>query len=152
MAVEMAAPPARVFDMVRDVTRWPTLLPHYRQVSVESRAGERVVARMVAVRSFGPLELPVAWRAAHWADPANPDDLRLHFLHLRGPTRGMSVTWHIRPRQGGSLVTIEHDFSRPVPLLGPDLVPRLIDRLFVRPIAGRTLAAFRGLAERDGLP
>ena len=51
------------------------------------------------------------------------------------------------PTNDGSRVTIEHDFSRPLPIVRAELVPRLIDRLFVRPIAGRTLARFKLLAE-----
>jgi hypothetical protein len=59
----------------------------------------------------------------------------------------MDVTWHIVPRGDGCSVAIEHDFSRPLPFVGPDAVARLIDRLFVRPIAGRTLRTFKELAE-----
>jgi hypothetical protein len=59
----------------------------------------------------------------------------------------MDVTWHIRTRAGGCRVTIEHNFTRHLPLLGDRLLPWLVDRLFVRPIAGRTLATFKTLAE-----
>ena len=108
---------------------------------------------MVAVRRFGPLPVPVSWRAEQWADDSDSDDLRLHFRHVRGFTRGMEVTWHIRPRgpaTDAASVTIEHDFSRPLPLLGTDVVPLFVDRVFVRPIASRTLATFKMLAERRG--
>ena len=96
---------------------------------------------------MGPVGIPVAWRSEYWSDDADPGELRLHFLHRAGVTRGMRVTWHIRPARGGSRVTIEHDFVRRLPLLGPDFVPLVVDRLFVRPIAGRTLATFKQLAE-----
>ena len=65
----------------------------------------------------------------------------------------MDVTWRIEPTEGGCRVSIEHDFRRPIglpivgPLLGDETFPRLVDRLFTRPIAGRTLATFRVLAE-----
>ena len=106
---------------------------------------------MVAVRRFGPVDVPVNWTAEQWADAGDPLDLQLRFHHVRGATRDMHVTWHIRPRENGSnraRVTIEHVFSRPLPLVGPDAIPALIDRLFVRPIASRTLATFKALAER----
>lgn len=103
---------------------------------------------MAATRP-GLLPVPVSWRAEHWSDDADANDLRLHFRHVGGATKGMAVVWHIRPRGSGASVTIEHDFARPLPLLGPDMLPRLIDRLFVRPIAGRTLATFKALAELD---
>ena len=59
----------------------------------------------------------------------------------------MEVTWHIKPTPAGCTVTIEHDFSRRLPIIGDDAFPRTVDRLFVRPIAGKTLATFKRLAE-----
>lgn len=148
LALEVAAAPRQIFDLARDVSRWPELLPHYRRVTVRSRHRGRIVAQMVAVRQLGPLPVPVTWRAMQWADETDEADLQLHFRHVRGLTRGMSVTWHIRPTATGSRVTIEHVFSRRLPLVGSEALPALLDRFFVRPIATRTLARFRCLAER----
>jgi ribosome-associated toxin RatA of RatAB toxin-antitoxin module len=147
LSVVVKAPARRVFELSRDVERWPDLLHHYRTVTVQSRDGERVIAQMVAIRRFGPLPVPVTWRAEQWPDDSDADDLRLRFRHVRGVTRGMEVTWHIRPAGGGSRVTIEHDFRRTLPLLGDELFPAFVNRFFIRPIAGRTLATFKALAE-----
>jgi len=57
----------------------------------------------------------------------------------------MDVTWRIEPRGADGRacsVAIEHAFRPRVPGWA-----WLIDRLFTRPIAGRTLATFRALAE-----
>jgi hypothetical protein len=54
----------------------------------------------------------------------------------------MDVTWRIEPRPIGCHVTIEHDFAG-----APAAWAVLVDRLFVRPIAGRTLATFKSIAE-----
>lgn len=149
ITMRVAAEPTRVFQLARDVSRWADLLPHYRRVIVHGRRGGRTVAQMVALRPIGPLGIPVTWRAEAWADDSDPLDLRLRFLHIRGLTRGMDVTWHIRPIAGGAQVTIEHDFRRRLPLLGDRLIPWLVDRLVTRAIASRTLAAFKALAEAD---
>jgi hypothetical protein len=87
------------------------------------------------------LGLPVAWRSRTWNEP---DALRLRFLHVAGATRGMDVTWRIEPRADGRAcrVTIAHDFAPRVPGFA-----RFVDRFFTRPIAGRTLATFKALAE-----
>jgi hypothetical protein len=59
----------------------------------------------------------------------------------------MDVTWRIDERpeldgHGASHVEIEHLFRPRVPGWA-----FLVDRLFTRPIAGRTLATFRDIAE-----
>jgi len=154
IGIDISAAPQRIFDLARDISLWPEILPHYRQVTIESRTGEKITARMAAVRRFGPLGVPVSWRAEQWPDPAEASDLQLHFHHMGGVTKGMEVTWHIRDASAGgrpqSRVTIEHVFSRPLPLIGSQVLPRIVDRLFVRPIASRTLATFKRLAESAG--
>ena len=148
ISIDVGSPPAAVFDLARDISRWPILLPHYRKVTVESRSGERVTATMAATRHiWRRLGVPVWWRSQQWSVDTDPDDLQLRFLHVGGATKGMDVTWHIRRTRAGSHVTIEHEFTRRLPLLGDNLFPRVVDRFFVRPIAGRTLATFKKLAE-----
>ncbi len=147
IGIRVAAPPERVFQLAHDVSRWPELLPHYRRVTVGRRAAGHVVAQMVAVRRLGPVGIPVTWRAEQWAESEDSNDLRLRFRHVRGVTRGMDVTWHIRPTRRGSHVTIAHSFRRRVPFFGDEFLPIVVDRLFTRPIASQTLRTFKALAE-----
>jgi len=148
--LDMSAPPRAIYDLASDVSAWTRRLPHYRRSQVSGRFAGRVLVAFTAVRPLrGRLGVPVGWRAVCWSDDSEPDDLRLYFSHVRGITGGMHVTWHIRPIEGGgSNVTIEHDFERPLPLIGTELIPRFVDRFFTHAIASRTLAAFRDLAER----
>jgi ribosome-associated toxin RatA of RatAB toxin-antitoxin module len=143
IGIDVAAPPALVFRLARDVERWPRLLPHYVGVHVrERRLDGSVVARMVARRPILPvlgLGLPVAWESRTWSEP---ETCRLRFVHLAGATRGMDVTWRIEPAGDGARVTIEHVFAPRVPGWAA-----FVDRAFTRPIAGRTLATFRDIAE-----
>jgi ribosome-associated toxin RatA of RatAB toxin-antitoxin module len=143
IAVDVAAPPDLVFRLARDVERWPRLLPHYVRVRVVERPPDgAVVAEFVARRPLVPvlgLGLPVAWRSRTWNEP---ETRRLRFVHRGGATDGMDVTWRIEPAPGGCRVSIDHDFRPRMPGWAA-----LVDRLFTRPIAGRTLATFRDLAE-----
>jgi ribosome-associated toxin RatA of RatAB toxin-antitoxin module len=143
IAIEMAAPPALVFALARDVTGWDQLLPHYaRSRAVERRPDGSVVVEFIARRPLiGILGLgvPVAWRARTWNDPATR---RLRFVHVAGASRGMDVTWRIEPVAGGSRVSIDHVFHPRVAIFAA-----VVDRGFTRPIAGRTLATFKALAE-----
>jgi ribosome-associated toxin RatA of RatAB toxin-antitoxin module len=143
ISIDIAAPADLVFRLAAGVERWPLLLPHYVAASVESREADgAVVARFMARRPLVPvlgLGLPVAWRSRTWNEP---DARRLRFQHRGGATNGMDVTWRIEPADGGAVVTIEHDFRPRVPGWA-----WLVDRFFTRPIAGRTLATFKALAE-----
>jgi hypothetical protein len=145
IGIDIAAPAAVVFRLARDVERWPDLLPHYvaatRQAApdVDGRLLVGFVARRPLIGVLG-LGLPVAWRSLTWSDAASRT---LHFAHRGGATNGMKVTWRIGDRPGGaSRVDIEHDFRPRIPGWA-----WLIDRLFTAPIAGRTLATFRAIAE-----
>lgn len=143
LSISIHAPARLVFTLVDDIERWPRLLPHYDRVTVrERRADGARTAEMVARRPLIPLlglGLPVAWRSLFWTEP---DRRRLRFVHLAGATRGMDVTWRIEPDDAGCTVSIEHDFR---PRFGPWAA--IVERLFVRPIAGRTLASFKAIAE-----
>ncbi|MFL5686580.1 MAG: SRPBCC family protein [Chloroflexota bacterium] len=145
IAIDIDAPPELVFALAHDVERWSDLLPHY----VRSRARHRdargrplvdFIARRPLVATLG-LGVPVAWRSRTWNEP---ETLRLRFEHVAGATRGMSVVWDIDTRRRGDAcrVTIRHEFSPWVPGFA-----RFVDRFFTRPIAGRTLATFKTLAE-----
>lgn len=145
IGIDVGAPAETVFRLARDVERWPDLLPHY--VAATRQAGPdhdgrllvAFVARRPLIGVLG-LGLPVAWRSLTWAEAA---DRTLHFTHRGGATNGMDVTWRIVGRPGGgSRIDIEHEFRPRVPGWA-----WLIDRLFTAPIAGRTLATFRAIAE-----
>jgi ribosome-associated toxin RatA of RatAB toxin-antitoxin module len=143
ISIDIGAPPELVFALARDVERWPRLLPHYVSVTVlERRPDGSVVARLVARRPLLPvlgIGLPVVWRSRSWSEP---DTCRLRFDHQGGATNGMRVTWRIEPHGRGARVTLEHDFR-------PRFAPWawFIDTFFTRPVAGRTLATFKQIAE-----
>ena len=143
IAIDVAAPPELIFRLARDVERWERLLPHYaRSRTREHRADGSLVVDFVARRALIGLlgiGLPVTWRSRTWNDPTTR---RLRFAHVAGATKGMDVTWRIENVGGGSRVSIDHDFRPRLPLFAA-----FVDRAFTRPIAGRTLATFKALAE-----
>ncbi|HEY4188884.1 MAG TPA: SRPBCC family protein [Candidatus Limnocylindrales bacterium] len=144
IGIDVAATPDLVYRLARDVTRWERLLPHYaRSREIKREADGSLVCDFVARRvvvSWLGFGIPVAWRSRTWHEPANR---RLHFHHVAGATRGMDVTWTIEPSGDGTTrVEIEHDFRPRVPAFAA-----FVDRAFTRPIAGRTLATMKTLAE-----
>ncbi len=143
ITIEIDAPAQLVFDLARRVERWDRLLPHYaRSRVVERRPDGSLVVDFVARRPLLAvlgLGLPVAWRSRTWNEP---ETLRLRFVHVAGATKGMDVTWRIESTANGCRISIDHDFRPRVPLFAA-----VVDRWFIRPIAGRTLATFKALAE-----
>lgn len=145
LGIDIGAPADLVYRLARDVESWPRLLPHYvraRRRREPDPAG-RLDVSFVAARLLIPvvgLGLPVAWRSLTWSDPVRRE---LRFVHHGGATGGMDVTWRITDAPDGTChVEIEHDFRPRVPGWA-----RFVDRGFTRPIAGRTLATFKALAE-----
>jgi ribosome-associated toxin RatA of RatAB toxin-antitoxin module len=143
LSISVDAPPELVFRLARPVERWAALLPHYaRSRVVRTLDGGGLVVAFMARRpvpGLPGLELPVAWRARTWS---HPESRQLRFIHVAGATKGMDVTWRIEPAGGGTRITIEHDFRPRLPGFA-----RFVDRFFTGPIARRTLAAFKGIAE-----
>ena len=143
IAIRIDARPDLVFALAHDVERWADLLPHYsRSSAIERRPDGSLVAEFIARRPLIGvlgLGLPVAWRSRTWSEVA---PRRLRFVHVAGATRGMDVTWRIEPDGDGTNVVIEHDFRPRLPGFAAT-----VDRFFTRPIAGRTLATFKSLAE-----
>jgi ribosome-associated toxin RatA of RatAB toxin-antitoxin module len=143
ISIEIGASPELVFRLARPVDRWDRLLAHYPRSRVrERRADGSLVVDFVARRPLIPILgiwLPVAWRARTWSEP---ETRRLRFVHVAGVTRGMDVTWRIESAEAGCRVSIDHDFRPQMPGLAA-----FVDRWFTRPIAGRTLASFKALAE-----
>jgi aromatase len=143
IGIDVAAPPDLVYRLARGVTRWERLLPHYTRSKARERAADGslvvdFIARRPLIGVLG-VGLPVVWRARTWSEP---DARRLRFVHVAGATRGMDVTWRIEPAAAGCHVEIEHAFAPTIPGFAA-----VVDRGFTRPIAGRTLATFRALAE-----
>jgi ribosome-associated toxin RatA of RatAB toxin-antitoxin module len=145
IAIDIEAPAPLVFALAQDVERWATILPHYtRSRAVARRPDGGLVVDFVARRPLLAvlgIGLPVTWRSRTSNDPATR---RLSFVHVAGATRGMDVRWDIEPAGDGRAcrVTISHDFSPRMPGFA-----RFVDRFFTRPIASRTLATFKALAE-----
>jgi ribosome-associated toxin RatA of RatAB toxin-antitoxin module len=141
--------PTVLFEVVRDVKRWPEHLSHYRWVRVhhESTDGGGVV-EMAAYRPFGLFNWPTWWlsdmQIIHRPHPA------VRFKHTRGITAGMDVIWEFLPHPNGTHVRLVHAWRGPRwPLIGRFAAIAVIGPVFVHGIAQRTLAGLGTVAERS---
>jgi ribosome-associated toxin RatA of RatAB toxin-antitoxin module len=141
-SIWMRAPIPVIYRLAAEVERWPELLPHYRWVTLLERKDNRKLVEMAARRDF----IPVKWRAVQNLDPDTPE---IRFRHVWGVTRGMEVVWRFVPRDGGTLVTIDHALDLRWPLVGHLVAERIIGPFFVTAIAGKTLRRIKQLAEAE---
>ena len=136
----MKAPVSRIFAVASDLSRWPSILPHYRYVRYLSRDRHRNIVRMSAKRGI----IPVAWTAEQEIDPERQE---IRFRHLRAFTRGMTVVWTLTPDADGTLVRIRHDLEPQFPFFNHFIGNRIIGEFFVSAIAGQTLLSMKSYVE-----
>jgi hypothetical protein len=149
--LHMRAEPAAVFRAAAEVERWPAWLAHYRWVRflepLGTRPDGRGLVEMAAWRPFGPLRWPTWWVSEMWLDERAP---AVHYRHVRGVTRGMDVVWRLEARDGGTDVTIVHEWPGPAwPLVRRPAAEWVIGPVFVHGIASRTLAGIRTYVETE---
>src|SRR5713101_843961 len=158
--ISIRAPIDRVFNVARDVERWPAILPHYRWVRFLERRPSGGIVEMAAWRPFGedgaPLRWPAWWVSEMTVDPARRE---IRYRHVRGITRTMDVVWRLRGTEGleaqrhrGTVGTVEveivHTWDGPGwPLIGRAAAALVIGPVFIHGIAARTLAGIKRFAE-----
>lgn len=146
--IEMRAPLERVFRAAIDVEQWPALLKHYRWVRMLERRDEGGLVEMAAWRPFGRFNYPTWWVSEMRIDrPAGA----VHYRHVQGITAGMDVVWQLESREGGTRVTIVHDWPGPDwPAIGTVAANWVIGPVFIHGIASRTLAGIARHVENGG--
>lgn len=143
--IRVAGPAERVFQAAVDVEQWPRLLGHYRWVRMLERSEQGGLVEMAAWRPFGPFNYPTWWVSEMTVDRPG---LAVHYRHVRGITAGMDVVWQLHPLEGGTGVTIVHEWSGPRwPLVGRWAADRVIGPVFIHGIASRTLAGIAKYVE-----
>ena len=150
-AAHVAAPLPVIFELARDVERWPEHLPHYRFVRFTRRDGrDGGIVEMSANRPFGPVGWPTFWRSEMETIPLSAvQSPAIRFRHIGGITTGMDVIWEFASAGSGTDVRIVHVWNGPpIPLVGSLAARAVIGPVFVHGIASRTLAGLARAAER----
>jgi uncharacterized protein YndB with AHSA1/START domain len=134
-SIVIEATPARVFEVMTDVERWPEWSPSMRRV-------ERLDGGAFGVGSAARISQPGA-PAAVWRVTALTPDESFEWLTAR-PGMSMRATHAIRPHDGGCTVTLTVDTSGVLAAL-------------LTPLIGGTAAKFvdmeaRGLKRRAEKP
>ena len=148
------SPLADMFELARDVERWPELLSHYRFVRFRDRTRDGGgLVEMAANRPFGVLQWPTWWlsemRVLREGGRSGGNTPSVRFRHVGGITTGMDVEWTFQPQNGHVKVRIVHLWDGPPwPLIGEFAATNVIGPIFVHGIASRTLEGLALHAER----
>ncbi|MBV9102191.1 MAG: SRPBCC family protein [Candidatus Eremiobacteraeota bacterium] len=134
------ARPATIYALAARTEQWPSILPHYRFVRVLKAQGNSRIVEMGAWRG----RIPIRWIAEQKNDP---ERLHVAFRHIRGWTKGMEVEWLLEPCEGGTRVRIQHRLSFAFPVAQEWLGEHVVTRGFIRPVADKTLACMKRIAE-----
>ena len=140
-SIFIRAPRERIFETVRDLAKWPTILPHYRWVRFTGQASAHRIVEMAATRTG----IPISWTSEYWTEE---QQLELHFEHLTKWTKGMKVVWTLTPTRDGTRVEIVHDLKFRIRALAW-LAEPIIGGFFIGHVAGRTLARFKEYFEDE---
>jgi ribosome-associated toxin RatA of RatAB toxin-antitoxin module len=132
----------RIFDLAADIKQWPTILPHYRYMRVTEESERHKVANYGASRDG----IPVSWQARQ---ELFPEEYRITFKHIGGVTKGMWVEWRLEDRGDRIHITIDHELTYPIPLVGAWFARYVVGGLFVENIAGKTLRCIKARVEAE---
>jgi hypothetical protein len=142
-----------IFELARDVERWPARLRHYRYVRFTERTSDGGgIVEMSAYRPFGIVGWPTFWRSEMQVIEGGAGTFGplIRYRHIGGITTGMDVAWEFAETRAGTHVRIVHVWDGPpVPLIGAVAATTIIGPVFVHGIASRTLAGLRAAAERQ---
>ena len=141
-AIQIHADRRVIFETVSNLDNWPRLLPHYRWVKTLKQEADSRIVHMAARRGW----IPIQWTSRFWVDA---ERCELHFRHLTAFTKGMTVVWTLTTTAEAVEVRIDHDLVLSWPLIGPFVAKNIIGRLFIHPVASRTLQSFKAHFEKQ---
>jgi len=120
------APLARVYELARDVERFPEFLPNVEQVTVREREGARIVTEWVGL-------VPEFKRTIKWTEEDEWDDdaHTCRFRALEGDWDLYQGEWSFAEEGGETRARLRIEYEYNVPLIGP-LIRKLLHKLVER--------------------
>jgi len=141
-SILIKAPLETIFETTSNLLLWPKVLPHYRWIRILKADDDGLIVNMAARRGW----LPIQWTSRFQVDP---NARELHFEHLKAFTRGMRVLWTYTTTPEGVRITISHELDRGS-AFGRWFAQYVLGKMFIRPVAMRTLSHFKQYLEQNG--
>ncbi len=139
--VSVAAPVERVYEIARDIERFPEFMADVVEVEVLEQTPERQVSRWVGL--IKELNRKINWTEEDFWDE---ESRSCEFRMLEGDYTSYGGSWKFEPEGDGCLVTLVVEFEYEVPLVGA-LIKNLLKKK-MQENCDSMLAALKAEAEK----
>ena len=117
-SIDIAAPRQRIYEMAKDMERYPDFMPDVEYVKVLKRDGNQTITRWKTLVE----EAPIEWTEVDVFDDANTQiDYRL----IEGDLDKFEGAWKFKERDGVTNVVLSVDYDFGVPTLAELIGPIL---------------------------
>jgi len=139
--VSVAAPVERVYEIARDIERFPQFMADVVEVEILEQTPERQVSRWVGL--IKELNRKINWTEEDFWDE---ESRSCEFRMLEGDYTSYGGSWKFEPEGDGCLVTLVVEFEYEVPLVGA-LIKNLLKKK-MQENCDSMLAALKAEAEK----
>lgn len=139
--VSVAAPVERVYEIARDIERFPEFMADVVEVEILEQTPERQVSRWVGL--IKELNRKINWTEEDFWDE---ESRSCEFRMLEGDYTSYGGSWKFEPEGDGCLVTLAVEFEYEVPLVGA-LIKNLLKKK-MQENCDSMLAALKAEAEK----
>ncbi len=139
--VSVAAPVERVYEIARDIERFPEFMADVVEVEILEQTPERQVSRWVGL--IKELNRKINWTEEDFWDE---ESRSCEFRMLEGDYTSYGGSWKFEPEGDGCLVTLVVEFEYEVPLVGA-LIKNLLKKK-MQENCDSMLAALKAEAEK----
>ncbi len=117
-SIDIAAPRRQIYEMAKDMERYPEFMPDVEYVKILKRDGNQTVTRWKTLVE----EAPIEWTEVDVFDDANT---RIDYRLIEGDLDKFEGAWKFEERDGitNVVLTVDYDFGVPTlaELIGPIL-------------------------------
>jgi len=117
-SIRIAAPAHRIYELAKDMERYPQFMPDVESVKVLSRNGNTTTTRWKTLVE----EAPIEWTEEDVFDDANT---RIAYRLIEGDLDKFEGAWTFEERDGATNVTLGVDYDFGVPTLSELIGPTL---------------------------
>jgi ribosome-associated toxin RatA of RatAB toxin-antitoxin module len=117
-SIEIAAPRQKIYQLAKDMERYPEFMPDVKTVKVLSRNGNTTTTRWKTLVE----EAPIEWTEVDVFDDANT---RIDYRLIEGDLDKFEGAWTFEERDGQTFVKLGVDYDFGVPSLSELIGPLL---------------------------